>query len=119
MQVSLFISAFYFWRALLRLAPTSRWHAIFVLLLTGKLFCLLAVLMIFAPRPLYGLPTNPYVVHAHDLPQALADQQLAGLLMIAACPLSYLIAGVIIAAQMIRPQSSGPPPLRPFTAAGS
>jgi putative membrane protein len=31
----------------------------------------------------------------------LSDQQLAGLLMIAACPLSYLTAGVVLAAQML------------------
>jgi cytochrome c oxidase assembly factor CtaG len=32
----------------------------------------------------------------------LTDQQLAGLLMITACPLSYVLAGVVLAAQMMR-----------------
>ena len=31
----------------------------------------------------------------------LADQQLAGLLMITACPLTYVTAGVIIAARWV------------------
>jgi cytochrome c oxidase assembly factor CtaG len=40
----------------------------------------------------------------HNVPAApsLADQQLAGLLMIAACPLSYLLAGLVIASRMIK-----------------
>jgi len=100
-QVGLFLAAFCFWRALLRLAPNRRWHAIPVLALSGKLFCLLGVLLTFAPRLLFAMPSHADA--SHDLPAGLADQQLAGLLMITACPLSYLIAGVIMAAQIIRP----------------
>ena len=110
MHASFFVTAFCFWRALLRLAPESRWQGIPVLLLTGKLFCLLAVLLIFAPRLLYELPTNEHTSHANDLSTGLADQQLAGLLMVVACPLSYLIAGVVLAAQIISPASSEVPP---------
>ena len=51
-----------------------------------------------------------HLVHAAGhLPafRALDDQQLAGLLMITACPLSYLVAAVIITVQLIgRPQTS-------------
>ena len=32
---------------------------------------------------------------------SLDDQQLAGLLMIAACPLSYLVAAVVITVQLL------------------
>ena len=81
--------------AALLLAATTFWISVFslpaialacdpALLLTGKLVCLLAALMVFAPRALYGAG------HAHGA-AALDDQQLAGLLMIAACPLSYLV----------------------------
>jgi putative membrane protein len=96
MHASLLAAAFWFWCGLLRLAPAARWHAIAVLLLTGKFACLLAVLLIFAPRLLYDFP-----MHGPGPLPALQDQQLAGLLMAAACPLSYVIAGVIVAIQMI------------------
>jgi putative membrane protein len=96
MHVSLLAIALWFWCGLLRLAPASRWHAVAVLLLTGKFACLLAVLLIFAPRLLYDFPA-----HGTGAVPALADQQLAGLLMAAACPLSYVIAGVIVVIQMI------------------
>jgi putative membrane protein len=61
---------------------------VLALLLTGKLTCLLAVLLVFAPRALYP--------HA-----ALADQQFAGLLMLAACPLSYLGAALVITLRIV------------------
>jgi len=96
MHGSLFLIALCFWHALLRLPAAVRWQAIPVLLLTGKLACLLAALMIFAPRVLY---TSPHADAAHWAITTLEDQQLAGLLMITACPLSYLVAGVVFAAQ--------------------
>jgi putative membrane protein len=91
----LLLVAISFWTILLSLPDARRWHAIPALLLTGKLACLLAVLMVFAPRTLYAR-------HGHDpaLPE-LADQHLAGLLMIAACPLSYLIAAIVITVQLV------------------
>jgi putative membrane protein len=91
----LLLAALAFWSALFALPDARRWHAIAALLLSGKLVCFLAVLLVFAPRALYGNH-----VHAPDVP-ALADQQLAGLLMIAACPLSYLLAAIIITIQLI------------------
>jgi putative membrane protein len=92
---TLALSALVFWTLLLALPQQRRWHAIPPLLLTGKLVCLLAVLMVFAPRALFGA--------AHDHGAALADQQLAGLLMIAACPLSYLVAATVLTAALVRP----------------
>jgi putative membrane protein len=90
MHGSLFLVALYFWRLLL-IVP-ARWQAIFLLLLTGKLSCLLGALLIFAPRVL---------THHHSAISELNDQQLAGLLMITACPLSYVTAGVVLAAQIM------------------
>ena len=47
------------------------------------------------------------VAHLHATGHLLDDQHLAGLLMITACPLSYLVAAVIITVQLIgRPQTT-------------
>jgi putative membrane protein len=91
-----------FWVALMSLGPEQRWHAPVALLLTGKLACLLAALLIFAPRLLYTATDQ----HAHVGHFSLADQQLAGLLMIVACPLSYLTAAVLITLDLIGPRES-------------
>jgi putative membrane protein len=79
-----------------------RWRALFALLLTGKLFCLLGALLVFAPRLLYGDPAAGHAWHTPETGDALADQHLGGLLMLAVCPLTYVLAGVIIAAQWLR-----------------
>jgi putative membrane protein len=91
-----------FWTTLLRLSPQQRWHAPAALLLTGKLACLLAAFLVFAPRPLYAALAH----HSHGTAVSLADQQLAGLLMIVACPLSYLTAAILITVEMIGPQAA-------------
>jgi putative membrane protein len=121
MHASLFVVAFGFWRALLRLSPAARWQGIAVLLLTGKLTCLLAVLLIFAPRLLYELPVHGHGAGGGAPLPGLEDQQLAGLLMVAACPLSYLVAGLIVAARIIRDLGASPAAARnkPLAAAGS
>jgi putative membrane protein len=100
MHATLLVSSFCFWCSVVRLPTASQWQAIAALLLTGKLACLLSVLFIFAPRLLYGV--------AHHGAMHLDDQQLAGLLMISACPLSYLVAALVIAIQMIRRLASMP-----------
>jgi putative membrane protein len=89
-------------------AGRNQWRGVLGLLITGKLACLLGVLMIFAPRDMYGLPGLLFPLCSTG-PSSLQDQQLAGLLMITACPLSYLVAGVVLAAQMLGrvEQSSG------------
>ena len=102
MHGSLFFVAMLFWLVVLKMSGSRRWHAVPALLLTGKLACLLAALLIFAPRTLYD--SAVHLMHAVErLPvtDALDDQHLAGLLMITACPLSYLVASVVIAAQII------------------
>jgi putative membrane protein len=97
LQAALLLSAVVFWTSVV--ASPFRWQAMLALLLSGKLACLLGVLLIFSPRVLLGAP------HArgnHAMPpgsSALADQHLAGLLMIAACPLSYVLAAIVLAAR--------------------
>jgi putative membrane protein len=99
MQLTLFAAAFAFWSAIMVLPGAARWQGVAALLATGKLACLLSALMIFSPRALYSF--------AGQADNALGDQQLAGLLMITACPISYLTAAVVIAADIIgRPAGS-------------
>jgi putative membrane protein len=93
MHIALLVAAIAFWSSLFTLPAFSRWQAIPALLLTGKLVCLLAALLVFAPRTLYG-------TSAHSAP-SLDDQHLAGLLMLAACPLSYLVAAVCLTVHLI------------------
>lgn len=99
----LFLAALWFWSALLTLEHRRAWHGLLGLALTAKLVCLLAVLLVFAPRALYGY------MHRHGvelLPEynTLDDQQLAGLMMIVACPASYLTAAILLAVRLVMPR---------------
>ncbi|WP_051379736.1 cytochrome c oxidase assembly protein [Bradyrhizobium murdochi] len=101
-HATLLLAGLFFWLSLLTTSTTSRWQTIPALLLTGKLTCLLAALLIFAPRTLYGFAGHLAGAAEHfSLHHALEDQHLAGLLMVTACPLSYLVAAVIITVQLI------------------
>ncbi len=91
MHGSLFGVALLFWSGVLQMRGPGRWQAILGLIITGKLSCLLAALLIFSPRFLYA---------GHHHAASIEDQQLAGLLMITACPVSYVLAGIMIAASM-------------------
>lgn len=99
-------SAVVFWLSVCSARRAQGWQAILALLVTGKLACLLGALLVFAPRPIY-----PVAHHGFDL----ADQQMAGLLMLAACPLSYVLAGIVIAVDTLfaRSNSTGPALERP------
>jgi putative membrane protein len=101
MQLSLFATALLFWFAILFQEGAGRWRPILALLITSKLYCLLGALLIFAPQTVYP---NIDVSHGHQLVagSALIDQQTAGLLMLIACPLTYVSAGIIMAAQWLR-----------------
>lgn len=103
MSVSLFAAGLFFWSAIVALAAPARWQAILGLLVTGKLFCLFAAVLVFSPRLLYDLAgSHVHHVHgAHAVSTSLADQQLAGLIMIAVCPLTYVAAGIVIAARWL------------------
>ena len=93
MQATLFFSSLWFWLAVFNQDGKHSWRAVAALLLTGKLFCLIAVLLTFAPRVLYvSGAMAPNLAMTVDL----ADQQLAGLLMITACPITYVLAAVVL-----------------------
>ncbi|MGZ8214177.1 MAG: cytochrome c oxidase assembly protein [Methylosarcina sp.] len=91
MHAALFLSALWFWLTVFNQADIHLWRAVLGLLLTGKLFCLLAVLLTFAPRVLYRTD----MFHS-GMELNLADQQMAGLLMIIACPITYVLAAIVL-----------------------
>ncbi|MGE0716641.1 MAG: cytochrome c oxidase assembly protein [Alphaproteobacteria bacterium] len=115
MQASLLLAALAFWSAVLAQRASGIGHGLMALLLTSKLFCLLGVLLTFAPRPLY-----PAILHHGGTglaADALADQQAAGLMMLVACPASYVLAAIALAWRWIaarerqeRPAIARPPP---------
>lgn len=92
MHLSLVLAAAWFWLAIASMPAVARWRSIFALLITGKLFCLLGALLVFSPRVLFG-------AHHGPMAGALADQQMAGLIMLVACPLTYVLAGVWLTAR--------------------
>ena len=98
MQGSLLLSAFAFWAS--AFGNRSRAMAAPLLLLAAMMqMGLLGALITFAPRPLYAahfLSTEPFGL------SALADQQLAGLIMWAPGALPYLLAALLIAASALR-----------------
>lgn len=94
---SLLLAAGLFWWSLLQLQREHAWHAILALLLSGKLFCLVAVVLAFSPRALYPM-------------MSLADQQFAGLIMIVLCPLCYMASALWICLRWLaglEPRESG------------
>jgi putative membrane protein len=101
-QFALFASALWFWSTVLVQRGSDRWLALLALLVSGKLFCLLAVLLVFAPRFFYG----DHPDHSHSGIDQLADQHFAGLLMLVICPLSYVAAAVVIATRWLREVSA-------------
>lgn len=93
MHVSLFAAALAFWLSIFRAAKAQPFGTVAALLVTGKLYCLYGVLLIFAPRQLFG-----DAVHAAHTGHVITapDQQLAGLIMVTACPLTYVGAAVAV-----------------------
>lgn len=98
-HAALLIAAIAFWCTVIASAERP-WQTILALLLSGKLVCLLGALLVFSPRLLIqvGRGGHEATVNAES---ALADQHLAGLLMLAACPLSYILAAIVITSQEI------------------
>jgi putative membrane protein len=90
LHAGLLIAALAFWSAVI-VSASRPWQTILALLISGKLACLLGALLVFSPRLLIETAT------AGD--GAIADQHLAGLLMLAACPLSYILAAIVLTAQ--------------------
>jgi putative membrane protein len=97
LTLALLLTNTVFWMMILETAAPAPWRAIAALMLTGKVACLLGALLVFAPRLV--LSTSAHQSHGGLV--GVDDQQLAGLLMISVCPLSYIVAGVVIAAQTL------------------
>jgi putative membrane protein len=107
LHAALFCSAVAFWTSLV--VSPWRWQAMLALLLSGKLACLLGALLIFSPRVLLAAaPTHGHHPVSHSA--NLADQHLAGLLMVAACPLSYVLAAIVLAARTMTSLGKVPAP---------
>jgi putative membrane protein len=104
MHLSLFGAATVFWTGVYASAQAHPWRAIFVLVVSGKLFCLLAALLVFSPRAAF------HEVAGADAAGLLADQQTAGLVMLAVCPLTYVAAAIIIAARWLENAGVAPSP---------
>lgn len=98
LHAALLAAAVAFWSAVI--ASANRWQPILALLLSGKLACLIGALLVFSPRLLYASICYGQSVDL-DTGAALADQHLAGLLMLAACPLSYILAAIVLTTQEI------------------
>ncbi len=110
MQSSLLLAALLFWYSVI--FAEARWYSLLALLTTGKLFCLLGALLTFAPRPIYPQLRELYAQAGHfPVETALSDQQLAGLLMLVACPLIYVLASVVLAARWLLEWSDHSSPL--------
>ena len=92
MHLSLALAALWFWLSIATMPRDASWRAMFALLVTGKLFCLLGALLVFAPGTVYDFAGMHHAMGA----AAVADQHLAGLMMLIACPASYVVAGVAI-----------------------
>jgi putative membrane protein len=101
LQGLLLLVAIWFWVAVFAQPNRHFWRALLGLLFTAKLFCLLGALLVFAPRSLY-LPHSTHSAGGLSSAVATDDQQLAGLLMLLACPLSYVIAGIVISSRALR-----------------
>lgn len=105
MHASLTAAAVWFWLAIYATPAAGCWRAIFALLITGKLFCLLGALLVFAPRSLFGaMMLGPDAVY---MAESLADQQLAGLVMLVVCPLIYITTGVVLASRWFLAMEAG------------
>ncbi len=92
MHVSLLAAAFLFWATVLR--SVRRYGAsVAALIITAKLCTLLGALLIFARSVLYPAYAGRAAAWGFS---PLEDQQLAGLLMMPAGGIVYIVAAVII-----------------------
>ena len=91
MKASLFAGALLFWIAILDNRANSLWSRILTLLITGKVFCLLGAVFVFTRRPLYPIHGDLGLSMS-----SIEDQQLAGLVMVSACALTYVAAAIAL-----------------------
>ena len=111
MHLTLFAAALWFWSSVVAAARRGDWAPLGALLITGKLFCLLGLLLAVAPRALYAtaafLSSCFAAGDTFGVSPPVADQQLAGLLMLTACPLVYVTAAIVLAHGMLRRIAAG------------
>jgi len=93
MQVTLLAVSLNFWIQVLRMNRRKPWLCAASLMVSGKVFCLLAAVMLFAPQPAF------HGGHIGVAATSLHDQQTAGLIMLAVCPLIYVISGIVLIAR--------------------
>jgi putative membrane protein len=97
-HVTLLASGMLFWRALLRARGPALGWGLVSMLVTVIHSGLLGALLTLAPQPLYGTYARQAGAAA-----ALADQQLAGLIMWVPMGMVYLLAAIALAARVIGP----------------
>lgn len=83
------------WAAVLGTRPDRRAAGVGALLLTSMHMTLLGALIGLAPRPLYP-------AMAHGMHDALADQQLGGVVMLMIGATSYFLGGLALLATLLR-----------------
>jgi putative membrane protein len=99
LHTGLLLTAVAFWGVLIA-AYDRPWQGILALLMSGKFACLLGALLVFSPH----LITHPPAAAHRAMPgmhTLIDDQHLAGLLMLAACPISYILAAIYWTSQEI------------------
>lgn len=84
------------WSAVL--APRHRAAGVAALLVTSMHMTLLGALIGLAPRPLY----------MHHGADALADQQLAGVVMLLVGGIAYLVGGLAMLGRLLQPREGAP-----------
>lgn len=89
------------WSAVL--APRHRAAGVAALLVTSMHMTLLGALIGLAPRNLYGGP-----LYTHHGVAALADQQLAGVVMLLVGGIAYLIGGLAMLGRLLQPREGVP-----------
>jgi putative membrane protein len=113
-QCALLMAAVWFWLAVLATPRRHYWRSLLALAFTGKLFCMLGLLLVFAPHAFYA-----DLAHAHGHggaplsgAAAVADQQQAGFLMVAACPIAYGLVALALAGLWIKAMGEPAPATR-------
>jgi putative membrane protein len=94
-QAMFLLAGWLLWAAVLGTGPDRRAAGVGALLLTSMHMTLLGALIGLAPRPLYP-------AMAHGMHDALADQQLGGVVMLMIGAASYFLGGLALLATLLR-----------------
>ena len=97
LYATVMLCALLFWHAVLADADLRPWRSLAAVLSGMKAFGLLGVLLVLAPRPIYGPP----VAVAGGGASEQWDQNLGGLLFMAISALGFLVAAVAIVARVM------------------